>query len=476
MCVDVLLLYATSPKYLSTLVVTIYSVASTVIFTRKVIMRATEAERERELETAITLREREIEELEEQKRILQSQMVVATPALRSDPLLASYPALDYCGRKPRLSIRSIPIEQVGNTLSQLSIAERAIKQQNSKDSREIKNLRRLLREQEKRCSNWTAKAQALSDESGIDLKCISEKDLNALSVDDAGNGNIIEETNARRLVVLKEIKAGEVIRHKKGNVIKALTDDIENCGIIDTIDEIYNQIRVVDRDISVEMTAIARRTLEVEEVDACLEEKALATESASRMLMEQDVLDLRAEKEEMVNSQRIPQERVVKAQDYRLSQLESRLKAVDKALSSNHLTRDVQKIIANNWAYNTIDVSENREDLYDIERIIPAQEKIHPGLYNLFLTEKEKSTRTVSVLNIVTKEKEEVKAALTCKLEAKCREYTMLIQQLDELASSANYAEEEQRKQALLWVREHRAYYNRLLAEKQQLRCPMNCK
>lgn len=434
-------------------------------------MRATQSERERELETAIALREKEIQDLEAQKAELQSRMAVATPALREDPLLSSFPVLDYCGKKPRKQILTVPVEQVGNILAQFNIAQRTISQQNRKDDVEIKELRRMIRQEEKREQQWTRKAQKLTDEAGVDLSLISEKGReNAMKMQKYQSEASMEELTARKLLVQKELHAGKSVTEKKGNAIKAMSAVVEQRRvIIDEIDDLYNKIRVVDRDTTLEMERIDELNAEMESINACMEEKRQIMDSASRVLIEQDVLDLKTEKNETVTTQRIPQERVVKAQDYRLAQLEKRLKAIDQALAKNHLARDVEKILANNWSYNSIDVSEDKAEMYDIERIIPAQEKIHPGIYNLFLTEKETTHRTVSVLNIGTKEKEEVVAAMTVKLDALCQQYNMSNQELDELAADATYAEEQQRRQALRYVQEQRKYYEELQNEKQRL-------
>ncbi|EPY27386.1 hypothetical protein STCU_05777 [Strigomonas culicis] len=436
-------------------------------------MRATAAERERELEVAISLREKEIQELEERKAALKSQLVVATPALREDPLLASFPILDYCGKRAKKSLLTVPLEQVGNVLSQFDIAARAIALKNKEDGVQLSALRRQLGEQEKRHNQYSEKKQRIADEAGIDIKFITPKSHGGdFALQDYCSEATIEELDTRKKVVLKETHAAKTIAAKKCNAIAELSQLVQDRkGLIDQIDELYNEIRVVDRDIAIEEEAIAHLTEDNKDADLWLADKNAPPEATSRALIEQDVIDLKLQKEETINEQRIPQERVVKAQDYRLAQLTKRLECVDRALKHNRLSRDVNRIVSSNWSEHTIEVPESREELYEIELIIPAQEKIHPGIYNLLLTEKEKTARNVSVLNISAKEKEEVIAALSCKLEALSRECNLAIQQLDELASGSAFAEESQRTEALQWVREQRSYYNDLYVERQKLRC-----
>ncbi|EPY26871.1 hypothetical protein AGDE_11050 [Angomonas deanei] len=344
-------------------------------------MRATAAEREREVEAAISLRENEINTLEERKKTLQSQLVVSQPSLREDPLLSSFPILDYCGKNAKYPIKSVPLEQVGNVLSQFDIAAKAIALRNKEDRVIVKDLRREIRTQEKKYVTWSEKKRRLADESGIDLKFITPQSREAsFNLQNYTSEASIEEIEVRGKIIQKEIRAGKLIVEKKGKTVNELAKLVEERkGLIDEIDELYNQIRVTERDIAVEEEQIQDLVIDQEDVDFYLTEKKNHSESPSRALIEQDVVTLKAEKEDTVNEQRIPQERVVKAQDYRLSQLEARLKAIEKALRHNKLKKEVDNIVSNSWAANTIEVPDSQEELYDIEAIIPAQEQVHPG-------------------------------------------------------------------------------------------------
>ncbi|KPA83530.1 putative mitochondrial hypothetical protein [Leptomonas pyrrhocoris] len=434
-------------------------------------MQATVAEREREIEANIAIREREIASLEQEKADLQAGMAAGNPEMRDDPLLASFPALDYCGKKPRLPIRSIPVEQCGNTMIQLDIAKKAIEQQNQKDRVAIQELLRLIREQEKNRKVITERTAKVVDSAGLDMKSLMARSRrDATKTNQEESETSVAELEARTRLIDREVKAAKVIAEKKGEALVALSKLVDKRrGTIDDVDSLYNQIRIVDRDSAVETEELERLRAETEDADAWLAERPDPAGSVARKVIDEDAANVKGEREQTINEQRIPQERVIKAQDYRIAQLEKRVKVVDAALKNNGLSREVAKIVSRSWSQRDVEVPEDEEELYDIEKIIPAQEKIHPGVYNLLLTEKEKTARNVSILTITSKEKEEVIASLSTKLENLAAQCNAAIQELDIYASEAAFAEEEQRVQALKWVREQRQYCDKLASEKTRL-------
>lgn len=434
-------------------------------------MKATISEREREIEASIAIREREIAALELERNELQSQMGVTTPALRVDPVLASFPVLDYCGKRPRRPITKIPIEQFGNTIIQLDIANKAICEQSQKERAEIQVLKRHIREQEKRYKVAAERQRKIADEASIDPKFISARRSAELTrLQELDTETSIAEVEARQRLVEREIRAAKTLVEKKGQALVGIAKLVENRrGTIDQVDALYNQIRIVNRDTTVEAERLERAQGEIVHASQWLEDKPNPTDSIALKVIEEDYQHIKGEKDQTVHEQRIPQERVIKAQDYRIMQLEQRVRSVDKALKNNHLSSQVEKVVSRAWTRNSVEVPEEKEELYDIERIIPAQEKLHPGIYNLLLTEKEKTSRNVSILTITSQEKEEVIAALTVKLEKYAQQCNAAIQELDSFASQAAFAEEQQRLQALEWVRQQRSYCDNLTSEKTRL-------
>ncbi|KAG5472974.1 hypothetical protein LSCM4_02300 [Leishmania orientalis] len=431
-------------------------------------MKATRAAREREVLASIAIREREIAALEQEKSELQSCMAVAKPKTCEDELLASFPVLNYCGKKPRQPISSVSVAQYGNIMIQLDIAKKAIDAQNQKDRSDIQELRRLIREQEKQHKAIVQKTERLAEDVGIDVKLLTERQRDEIIKMHGYTTDVsLTELEARMRLVDHEVKAAKIIAEKKGAAIVALTKLVEKRrSTIDDIDSLYNQIRIVDRDTIVVSEELTRVNADIQDADAWLEARPNPADTVARKVIDEESAAILGEKEQSVNEHRVPQERVIKAQDYRIAQLEKRAKIVDKALKSNGLYHEVDKIVARSWSRREVEVPEALEELYDIEKIIPAQEKIHPGVYNLLLTEKERMARTVSILTISAKEKEEVIAALTTRLEKLAAECNAAIQELDNYASGLVFAEEKQRVQALKWVCEQREHCAKLSQQK----------
>lgn len=434
-------------------------------------MKAIRTSREREIEANIALREREIATLEQEKTELQSCMTVVNPKMREDQLLASFPVLDYCGRKPRQTIQNVSVEQFGNIIVQLEIAKKAIDAQNQKDRVEIQELSRLIREQEKQEKMLAQKTRRLGEDAGFDSKWATGRQRDKMMKMQAYKTDVsVAELEARTRLMDHEVKVAKLLGEKKGATILALTKLVEKRrSTIDDIDSLYNEIRIVDRDTTVASEELAKVNADIQDADAWLEARPNPADSLARKVIEEDSATLKEEREQTVNEQRVPQERVIKAQDYRITQLEKRAKIVQRALQNNGLSREVDKIVAHGWSQRELEMPEDQEELYDIEKIIPAQEKVHPGIYNLLLTEKEKMARTVSILTITAKEKEELMAALTARLEKLAVECNEAIQELDNYASGMVFSEEQQRVQALKWVREQRRHCAKLFYEKSLL-------
>ncbi|CAM40520.1 conserved hypothetical protein [Leishmania braziliensis MHOM/BR/75/M2904] len=430
-------------------------------------MKTVKAARERGVEMSIAMREREIAALEREKNELQSFMASAKPRGCEDQLLASFPVLDYCGRRPRKSIKSISVEQYGNIMIQLDIAKKAIDSQNQKDRADVQLLNRLIREQEKEHKMFLQKTKKISEKAGINLKWFTDRQCaDAMRLQDYKTEVSLAELEARKRLVEHEVKAAKAIVERKGAAIITLTNLVEKRrSTIDEVDALYNQIRVVDRDTIIAKEELERLNADMQDADAWLEARPNPSESLARKIIDEDYTVIKGEKEQTVNEQRVPQERVIKAQDYRIAQLEERAKVVEKALKSNGLSHEVDRIVALGSSLGELEVPESQEELYDIEKIIPAQEQIHPGIYNLLLTEKERAARTVSILTISAKEKEEVTAELTTRLERLAGECTAAIQELDNCASELVASQEQQRVQALKWVREERKRCLRLFHE-----------
>lgn len=415
--------------------------------------------------------DREVEELTKRKTELQTQLVSYSSS--DDDLLACYPAYEFCGSRPLRDIRHIPLEQVGNIDLQLHVATDAIHHQNKMDTQTITELKEYIKEQEKMEKMFLAKDKELCDKTGFDFRVSS-----AVIQPELINSPVFEgetapgELEVRKKLLAKEIKAAASLVQLKGKTIEFGHKKMEEREeMIKAIDMLYNDLRVADRDMEIqENQLVALRTSEEDLMQQL--EVANGIEGQKQMLVDnvkQLVLTIREEREGVELDKCEPQERLLKAQDYRLQQLKKRLHVAEKCLQQNCSIKDVNAIMENKWLTACPETFASRDDLMDLERVIPAEEKIHPALYNLFLREKERLSKSICKMNVVAAEKESVMASQSCRLEALSRACNNSIQELDDVAAKAAFAEEKQRREVFEWARQQRAYYCELLQERNEL-------
>ncbi|KEG14387.1 hypothetical protein DQ04_00491070 [Trypanosoma grayi] len=435
-------------------------------------MRTNRVERKKELECAIALRQKEVTELRQRKAELEEELCMSSGALTTGNLSAAFPVLDYCGTRPRKDVRQLPIEHVGTVLTQFDIAAKAVTQQNQALKKRVNELNRHIKTEGQRFAKVKQETKLLVDATGAQVTAPGEANGYKPALHQHETEATPRELETRKAIIEKEIGAGRLLVKKKEQALIDLSELLQSRReLYDEVNALNNDIRVVDRDVKCEKETLQELIAEHDSVDAKLNAAVEVNASTSRLLIQQGIADIKDEIEETVKGTRRGQERVIKAQDYRIEQLERRLECIQKALQNNHLMREVDTILSQNWASRGELISVGDEaDMYDLETIIPAQEKCHPAIYNLFLTEKERLSRRMSQLKIIIKEKDEVVDALACKAEALSRECQRAIQELDQAASGAAYEEENQRIKAMEYIQEQRLHYSDLFFEREKLR------
>lgn len=436
-------------------------------------MKITEAERVRELEILVHTLEQELSTLKEKKENFQSQLTVVTGSSSKADLLEQFPCYEYCGRRPRKKFRDLPIEQVCNLVQQFEVATKSVRDQNALDSKCITELKNYIREQEQGEITWRKKINDLKDKTGVDLAhCTTSQREHLLSLQSFESEAFMEEAAARRKLLRKEIQAASTLVKAKGKTIligKEKTESVE--ALQCEIKQLINDVRVVRRDIEVETNALEDERVLESDVQSSLEEKK-NVENNNRMLIEQVeqlVQSLTEEREVMRLEKYAPQERLLKAQDYRLRQLEKRRKATEICLRHHCSIRAVNAILESKWEAAPVETLDGRDDLLDVDRVIPEDEKIHPALHNLFLREKERLAQAICKMNIVVAEKESVMASQACKLEALSRACNHSIQELDDTANKTAFEQEDLRREAQEWAHQQRLFYYELVREKNTL-------
>ncbi|AAZ12065.1 uncharacterized protein TEOVI_000503700 [Trypanosoma equiperdum] len=443
-------------------------------------MRANPIERRKERETALSVRQRELEELRQRKAQLGEELGMELSALEGDNLAAAFPVIQYCGSRPKKDAKKIPVESLGSVMNQFEIAIKAISQNNRDIEQQITDLNRTIGVEAQRFTKLKRHSKELADATGVSLDPNAVQHLAGKSRDGedcSGGLKELEETTVvleeRKALVEKEIRAARQLVKKKEEAVLAMSSALESRQEeIDQLNRLYNDIRVVDRDIKCEKETLREIISEHDIVDTKLNEAIERNVSRTRLLIEQGINEIKTEIADSVSVSRRGQERVMKAQEFRIDQLEKRLDCINKALKNNHLTRDVEAIVSHKWAAagDALVAATPDESMYDIEAIIPPQERCHPAIYNLLLTEKERLARRISLLGIIAKEKKEVIDALACKAEALARECQQAIQELDHVASAAAYEEEMQRVEAMEYIQKQRLHYSDLFKEMWKLK------
>lgn len=430
-------------------------------------------ERQRELESALALRQREVGELLQRKAQLEEELSMSLGVPDADDLSAAFPVLDYCGVRPKKDARQLHVEQIGSVMAQFDIAGKALTQRNRALRREVNELNRRIEVEGKRYRQAKQDTKQLADTTGALVNCPAGRvdGRNSLQSENPTDATL-EKLEAQKALVAKEIRLGRLILKKKENAILSMVSALrERAALFDNIDELNNEIRVVDRDIKCEEETLRELNADYDAVIAKLNKFGANNECASRLLASSGIAEIKGEIGERVNVLRRAQEKIIKAQDRRIELLERRLGCIDKALQNNHLARDVNAYLTTKWS-NSKELLplESTEEQYNLDAIEPADEKCPSAICDLLSLEEKKLCGRMRILNCVKEEKERVIDALTCKVRALCREWQETIQELDQIASEAAYEEERQRIETMQYIQEQRIQYSNLFLEKQRLK------
>ncbi|RNF06625.1 hypothetical protein TraAM80_03821 [Trypanosoma rangeli] len=437
-------------------------------------MRPNKVERKRELEFAVALRQKELEELRHRRTQLEQGLCLSHDALDANDLSAIFPVLEYCGPKPRRDLRTIPIAHVGSVLMQFELAFKAISEHNQTLLHEVKELNRRIKAEGKNCAKVQENTKELEDTTGVKAKSQEEANGRNSLLFQNNTDVSLQELTSRKALIAKEIRTGQLlIKKKEESLLEMANTSRQRQELRDEINALNNDIRVIDRDLKCEKEALLALVAEHDDVDARLC-KLMATRESTALIAntsQEGIAEIRSEISGTVAESRQRQERVIKTQNYRIEQLEHRLECIEKALQNNHLSRAVDAALSGTWASKgELMTLCNEEDMYDADKINPTQERCHPAIYNLFVTEKDRLSRSIGLLDLVGDEKEAVIVALRCKAEALSEECQDAIEELDQVTSDAAYEEEAQRLKAIEYVEEQRLRYADLFLEKSKLK------
>lgn len=487
-------------------------------------MSIPKSERLQELQAALTLRQREISQLgvrkseliEQQRATHKSSALGSTSsaASREDPVasfVADHPVFSFCfGRESEELVWKLPIEQIGNVIAQLDAGMLALRQK----QKEVTKADDAAGVQQRKASaaelRLEERIRTLADATGLPKSHTSATTaaryktapIGAM-LDDVISGT---ETPAQLRQIInkarKEIHMVEIMKKKNLVVMQGFESALKRQDAIkEDIIRHRNKIRCLQRDVTEKKLTLEDMLMEHDVLDKQLT-LAMKPQSGdrTRAILDRDVAELKRQMEDCVEGERRVQDRVIKAQEYRILQLEKRLASVKRALQDHNLTNRVESAIlatlvnqdggernSNDSRSSSASMSPHRGGelplgvdlndkaaLYNIDTIVPPQELVHPALYSLLASEKDALAAAVSGQQTTLTSRDQTVESMAlevAKLTLALDEAQTL---LDMTTTQIALIEDEQQDSLVEEVLEQREQYRALLHDKNQLRRGLN--
>lgn len=487
-------------------------------------MSIPKSERLQELQAALTLRQREISQLAKRKdELIEQQRAnhkssalgsTSSTTSREDPVasfVADHPVFAFCfGRENEELVWKLPIEQIGNVVAQLEAGMVALRQ----NQKEITKSNDAVGVRQRKAAateiSLEEKIRSLGDATGLP---VSRSSTATMRYKTAPIHAMLDETMAAtgketpaqlRQVIAKarkEIHMVEIMKKKNLAVIQGFEVSLKRQDAIkEDIVRHRNTIRCLERDITEKKLTLETMLLDHDVLDRQLT-IAMKPKSGdrTRAILDRDVAELKRQVEDCVEGERRVQDRVIKAQEYRILQLEKRLSSVKRALQDHKLTNRVEAAIlatlverdderdSNGSQRSSSSLSparggdlpagvdlNDKATLYNIDTIVPPQELVHPALYSLLASEKDALANVVSQQQSTLVERDqtvEVLALEVAKLTLALDEAQTL---LDMTTAQIALIEDEQQDSLVEEVLEQREQYRALLENKSYLRRGLN--
>ena len=316
-----------------------------------------------------------------------------------------------------------------------------------------------------------------------------------------------DELRAYLHTLSRETREAKAVALKKEKALKALEAQLaaQRAVEAETL-SLYNAIRVEDRNVRERKGALRAALEEHDRLDALINSAAVAKSASSVGVMSTDLAIIRARVAECADEERRLQDRISKAQEYRIAMLHRRIGMIVGCVESHRLSADVEMLIAatlelqrqqdvsasaiaaqqqqnsafaagrgggaaqssttstattttgaigkaSRITHSTISstngsggarttatgkplikpgqlvianashkqaaqeiASLRREELYDVDAIIPPNETIHPAIYSIFVSEKEQLARRAVTTKLLAEEKMAAVAAQQAKV------------------------------------------------------------
>lgn len=404
---------------------------------------------------------------------------------------AAHPVLErYVTGKDLVRPSRVPPEQLGNVTEQLVAVEKGLSSFNKMLVQTNADMQREITKSTVDTERLQKQIQLLSELSGLKLAPANEGKGNAkqpastnqrsrapaAAFQSAPTAKENEQLRFELLRLQKEKRMTDDLARRNEKVMQTLQAQLAARKTLhEKIGEQANRLRCLRRDAQERKTVLQRLLVEHEGLDTKLTIAMTPTGATSLMILDRDVTDLRRQVEDCVEGQRRVQDRVIKAQDFRIQQLERRLTAVRRGVQNRRLDRDVAKIVNSLQASDATvttssEVPLDIQELYDVDKILPADETVHPAIFSLLAEEKENLALRVHQYNTMLEEKDAAAEAVAHKIAELIEQYEEAKCLMSLTTTECKLEEDLCRQRAEGDVQQQREHYTELLREKTNLR------
>jgi hypothetical protein len=460
-----------------------------------------------DVKAAINLRVQEVRLLRQRRQELRGLLGLSAGDPDSqeletdDPTKQTVLTLFCTTNSPRPFV--VPPEQIGNFVSQLSIAIEKLRHRTKSVFQVTREIDLLSKSYDRHGMRIAEQLNYMTELTGIPSCRLTRKvveryrstpvgvhistsptaeheppkreSLSAVSVADGKKE--IESLKCAIASITKEIHASHAIKNKKDRLIRELQGALERKEDIEArVGEMECVMQCMERDIKVKQRELEKLMEQHERIDAeitsALHSRAVTCEAA----LDSDIAAIRKQIELTVEGQRRVQDRVIKAQEYRIHQLEKRCEAVECSIRNHSLSATVERLLQSlidekdEFNERQIVVPLATDDLYGIDQIIPPQETVHAAIYSLFVSDKERLAKVIAQKRQALHEKKVLQQSLSDKVEELTANYDEVVGLLEAAAAEASTEEELTRQSAICDASLLRKQYQALMKEKIALR------
>eukprot|EP00759_Apiculatamorpha_spiralis_P057212 PhF_6_TR8501/c0_g1_i1/m.13301 len=342
------------------------------------------------LEQAVAKKDAELKSLEEEIQELESQNEsnqLTIMQFEKDHPIAPEDALDAITRKEN----TIKIEQ--KRLANLR--------------KDVHDLPLITVQRDKELQSAEAELQNIIEVTGW---CPTRKPMDAANYE----RSIVEIQEMEDLIrrLEDERKTVSLILRKKDALIDTLRGELERKQELEEqLNATNNSVRVADRDVREVMQEVNEKRKEHNRHDDALVAVEKSRDIVALNSLEDDVRFLQSEVDRNVQSAK-DQARIIKAQQFRIDQLEARVECVMDASRNLGLERDVNQALKSLLVLSTSDAKQ-----VTLETVLPSAETIDVELYEVLNRDLSELRNASSMKDILTLEKRATMEALARKLE-----------------------------------------------------------